>query len=53
MKNLNPNTKQNAIVKQTLSLEEFIKKYIISSKKEIKNLNLFPFNLEKPLKTKE
>lgn len=50
MKNSNINTKQNAVIKQTLSLEEFVKKYIISSQNEIKDLKLFPFNLKKTLK---
>ena len=50
MKNTSPNTKQNATVKQTLSIEEFIKKYIISSEVDIKNLKFFSFNLKKALK---
>lgn len=50
MKNASPNTKQNATIKQTLSIEEFIKKYIISSEVDIKNLKFFSFNLKKALK---
>lgn len=53
MKNSNINTKQNAVIKQTLSLEEFIKKYISSSKNEIKDFKLFSFPLKKTLKSKE
>ncbi|KDN54545.1 hypothetical protein [Flavobacterium seoulense] len=49
MKNLSLNTKQNAAIKQTLSLEEFIKKYISQSTAEIKEI-IFSFDLKKTLK---
>ncbi|MGA9637442.1 hypothetical protein [Flavobacterium sp.] len=47
MKDSTINTKQNAIIKRTLSLDEFIVKYIGSSKIEIKNLKKLPFDLKK------
>ncbi|MEO8254580.1 MAG: hypothetical protein ABI554_09365 [Flavobacterium sp.] len=47
MKNSNLSTKQNAIIKQTLNFEEFIKKYIISPTIEIKDLKLFSLAIKK------
>jgi hypothetical protein len=53
MKNLSLNSKQNAAIKQTLSIEEFINKYISSSKVDIKDLKFFSFNLKKALKSND
>lgn len=47
MKNLSLDTKQYAVVKQTLNFEEFIKKYILSPSIEIKDLKLIPINVKK------
>jgi hypothetical protein len=53
MKNLSLNSKQNAAIKETLSIEEFIKKYISSSKVDITDLKFFSFNLKKALRNKD
>ena len=50
MKNLSLNSKQNAAIKQTLSIEEFIKKYISSSNVEIQRFKIFLLQFKKGIK---
>lgn len=50
MTDLNIKTKQNAIIKRTLTLDEFIKVYIKPSQIAINNLKFLPFDLRKFLR---